>query len=136
MTPEEAKKRYPQCPQIGTFLRNKETGDLAQVVLHEEDIKIKPDLPGSPVYYPATQAHRFNVETNHKKMPPGSWARIAYEADRALCDIHTDLKRQPDWLSLKAHERAKWIEAKVNLGHPLRIELYTAVIKVLESSGE
>jgi hypothetical protein len=130
------KKYAGRCPKPGTFLRNKETGDLAQVVEKDNDWFIKPDLPGSPVYYPASQAHRFNIEQTPKKLPPGSFARVAYEADLALCKIHTDLKPGKEWISLNPVHKAQWIEGNVKLDNPLRIRLYTAIIKCLEEYGE
>lgn len=120
------------CPPVGSYLRNKNTGDLAQVVIHNGKVQIKPDLPGSPVYYPATLYYNWIVEPKAKELPPGSYARIAYEADRALCEIHPELKRQPEWLSLDARAKAAWIEARVSFTNPLRLELYNAIIGTLE----
>jgi len=132
MTPEVPKN----CPPIGTALRNKNTGDLAYVVIHEGRVVIKPDIPGSPVYYPATQAYNWNIELKPKKLPPGSFARVAYEADRALCEIHPEMKKQPEWLSLPAQKKAAWIEARVAFDNVLRQELYNAIIKTLEANSE
>lgn len=124
------------CPPIGSFLRNKDTGDLAKIVVHEGKAQIKPDIPGSPVYYPINQFHRWQVELKAKQLPPGSYARIAYEADRALCEIHPDLKRQPEWLSLNPMQRAKWIEARVKFNDVTRLELYNAIISTLEAANK
>lgn len=119
------------CPPIGTYLRHKNTGDLAQVVVHEGKVQIKPDLPGSPVYYPATLYYNWIVEPKAKQLPPGAFARIAYEADRALCEIHPELKRQPEWLSLDTNKRAAWIEARIKMDNPLRLELYNCIMNTL-----
>lgn len=124
------------CPPIGTYLRNKNTGDLAQVIVHEDKVVIKPDIPGSPVFYNAAQYYQWNVETKPKALPPGSFARVAYEADRALCEIHPELKKQPEWLSLNAMTKARWIEARMKLDNPIRLELYNAVMKCLEANSE
>lgn len=123
------------CPPIGTYVRHKETGQLAQVTVHEGKVVIKPDIPGSPVYYNAAQYYNWVVELKAKELPPGSYARVAYEADRALCEIHPDLKRQPEWLSLNAKDKAAWIEARVSFNNPLRLELYNAVVKTLERNN-
>lgn len=124
------------CPPIGTFLRNKQTGDLARIVIHEDKAQIKPDIPGSPVYYPINQFNNWSIELKAKKLPPGSFARVAYEADRALCEIHPDMKKQPEWLSLHPMDKAKWIEAKVKFKEVLRLELYNKIIQCLETNSE
>lgn len=124
------------CPPIGTYVRNKNTGDLARIIEHEGKVKIKPDIPGSPVYYDAHQYYNWNVELRPKALPPGSYARVAYEADRALCEIHPDLKKQPEWLSLEAKKKAAFIEGRVKFDNLLRQTLYNAVVKTLEENSE
>jgi hypothetical protein len=124
------------CPPVGTYLRNKNTGDLARVVVHEGKVQIKPDIPGSPVYYPGAQHYNWNIESKAKKLPPGSFARVAYEADRALCEIHPDMKKQPEWLSLHPNKKAEFIEARMKFDNVLRQELYNAIIRTLESNSE
>lgn len=124
------------CPPIGTYLRNKTTGDLARVCVMDGKVVIKPDIPGSPVFYNAAQFYNWNVELKPKQLPPGSFARVAYEADRALCEIHPDLKKQPEWLSLDAKKKSAWIEARVKFDNVLRQELYNSVIKTLEANSE
>ncbi len=123
-------------PPVGTYLRHNMTGDLAQIVEKDGKQMIKPDLPGSPVYYGITSIHNYRVELRAKRMPPGSWARVAYEADRSLCDIHPELKRQKEWLALSPIERASWIEGRAKLTHPLRIELHNAILKILEAGSD
>ncbi len=119
-------------PPIGTYVRHKMTGDLARVVEHEGKMMIKPDLPGSPVYYPISRHHEFNVEEGPKKLPPGSWARVAYEADRALCEIHPELKRQIEWNSLHPHTKAAWIERRFKFDNVLRLELHNLISEFLD----
>lgn len=118
----------------GTYLRNKETGDLAQVIEKDGKQVIKPDLPGSPVFYPMTQLHRWNEEKSPGRLPPGTLARVAYAADQALCDIHPDMRRQKDWMSLHPEQKAAWIEGKHKFDHVLRLELFNAIMKVLEGT--
>lgn len=128
---------YPHgCPPAGTYLRNKTTGDLACIVIHEGKVQIKPDIPGSPVYYPINQFTNWNVEFKTKRLPPGSFARVAYEADRALCEIHPDLKKQPEWLSLHALKKSQWIEGRVKFDNLLRQTLYNSIISTLETNSE
>ncbi len=119
-------------PKIGTYLRHGRTGDLARVVEHEGKMAIKPDLPGSPVYYPISRFHEFNIEEQPKKLPPGSWARVAYEADRALCEIHPEFKRQKDWNSVHPVEKAAWIERRYKFDNVLRLELYNLICDFLD----
>lgn len=119
-------------PAKGTYLRHARTGDLAQVVEHEGKLAIKPDLPGSPVYYPITRHVEFNVETRPHKLPPGSWARVAYEAHRALCDIHPELKRQPEWASLHPQTKAAWIERRYKFDNVLCLELHNLISAFLD----
>lgn len=119
-------------PPIGTYLRHAKTGDLARVVQHEGKMAIKPDLPGSPVFYPMTRLHEFNVEEHPKKLPPGSWARVAYEADRALCEIHPELKRQPEWNSVHPQVKAAWIERRFKFDNIVRLELHNLISAFLD----
>jgi hypothetical protein len=119
-------------PKIGTYLRHSKTGDLARVVEHEGKMQIKPDLPGSPVYYPMTRIHEFNVEESPKKLPPGSWARVAYEAHRALCEIHPEMKRQPEWLNLHPSVKAAWIERRHKFENVLQLELHNLISDFLD----
>lgn len=119
-------------PKLGTYLRHSKTGDLARVVLHEGKMQIKPDLPGSPVYYPISRHHEFNVEEFPQKLPPGSWARVAYEADRALCEIHPEFRRQPEWNSLHPQVKASWIERRYKFDNVLRLELHNLIQDFLD----
>jgi len=119
-------------PKIGTYLRHKLTGDLARVVEHDGQMMIKPDLPGSPVYYPMARAHEFVVEESPKKLPPGSWSRVAYEADRALCEAHPEFKRQVEWHSLHPLAKAAWIERRFKFDNVLRLELYNLICDFLD----
>lgn len=128
--------KYSKVPPIGTYVRHAKTGDLAQVVEKDGELFIKPDLPGSPVYYPATQIYNWTIEPHAKRLPPGSWARVGYEANRALCDIHPDLKRQPEWNSLHPNVRAQWIERKIKFDKVIQLELNNAITRVLEENSE
>lgn len=128
--------KYSKVPPIGTYVRHGKTGDLGQIVEKDGELFIKPDLPGSPVYYPATQIYNWTIEAHAKRLPPGSWARVCYEANRALCDIHPDLKRQPEWNSLHPDVRAKWIERKIKFDKVIQLELSNAITKVLEENSE
>jgi hypothetical protein len=119
-------------PAIGTYLRHGKTGDLARVVVHEGKVAIKPDLPGSPVYYPISRHHEFNVEVNPQKLPPGSWASVAYAADRALCEIHPEFKRQPEWMSLHPAIKAAWIERRHKFDNAIRLELHNLISEFLD----
>ena len=134
---EDAKlSKYSKVPPVGTYVRHLKTGDLAKIIERDGELFIKPDLPGSPVEYPANQIYNWQIEKYAKRLPPGSWARVCYEADRALCDIHPELKRQREWLSLGKLEKATWIERKVKFDSVLRLELYNAITAVLEANSE
>lgn len=114
-------------PKLGTFLRHKQTGDAAKVVMHEGKMAIKPDLPGSPVFYPISRHTDFNVEEHPQKLPPGSWARVAYDAYRAFCEVHPEFKRQVEWNSLHPQVKAAWIERRVKFDNVLQLELYNTI---------
>ncbi len=120
-------------PRLGTVLRHAQTGDLAKVVLHEGKMAIKPDLPGSPVFYPISRHHEFKVEDHPTKLPPGSYARVAYDAYRALCEIHPEFKRQPEWNSLHPNVKASWIERRFKFDNVLQLELTNLIIDFLDS---
>lgn len=119
-------------PKLGTYLRNKQTGDLAKVVLHEGKMAIKPDLPGSPVYYPISRHIDFSVEQHPTKLPPGSYTRVAYEAHRALCEVHPEFKRQPEWNSLPPLVKAAWIERRFKFDSVLQLELFNLICAFLD----
>jgi hypothetical protein len=119
-------------PKLGTYLRHAKTGDLACVVEHNGQMMIKPDIPGSPVYYPISRVVDFNVEVQPHKLPPGSWARVAYEADKALCDIHPEFKRQIEWNSLHPQTKAAWIERRFKFDDVLRLELHNLISNFLD----
>lgn len=119
-------------PKLGTYLRNKQTGDLAKVVLHEGKMAIKPDLPGSPVYYPISRHIDFQVEEHPTKLPPGSYTRVAYEAHRALCEVHPEFKRQPEWNSLPPLTKAAWIERRFKFDSVLQLELFNLICGFLD----
>ena len=123
-------------PPIGTYVRHNQTGDLAQIIEKDGKLVIKPDLPGSPVFYAISSLHNYRVELRAKRLPIGSWARVAYEADRALCDIHPELKRQKEWIALSPLDRAQWIEGRAKLGHPLRVDLHNMILKLLENNSD
>jgi hypothetical protein len=119
-------------PKIGTYLRHELTGDLVRIVEHEGKMMIKPDLPGSPVYYPMTRLHEFIVQEQPKRLPPGSWARVAFEADRALCEVHPEFKRQPEWISLHPVAKAAWIERRHKFDNVIRLELNNLIHAFLD----
>lgn len=123
-------------PPVGTYIRHNQTGDLAQIVEKDGKLIIKPDLPGSPVYYGITSISNYTVELRAKRLPPGSWSRVAYEADRALCEIHPEFKRQKEWIALSPIEKAAWIEGRAKIPNPLRLELHNLIIKFLESHSD
>lgn len=120
-------------PKLGTYLRHKQTGDLAKVVEHEGKMMIKPDLPGSPVYYPISRYVDFNVEVHPTKLPPGSYTRVAYDAYRALCEVHPEFKRQPEWNSLHPMVKAAWIERRHKFDNVLQLELFNLVTNFLDT---
>lgn len=119
-------------PKLGSYLRHKQTGDAARVVMHEGKMAIKPDLPGSPVYYPIGRFVDFNVEEHPQKLPPGSWARVAYDAHRAFCEVHPEFKRQVEWNSLHPQVKASWIERKVKFDNLLQLELYNTITEFFD----
>lgn len=132
----DVNNKYRNVPPVGTPVRHMKTGDLGKIVEKDGELFIKPDLPGSPVYYPATMIYNWQIEKYAKRLPTGSWARVAYEANRALCDIHPDMKRQKEWMSLHPLEKASWIERKVKFDNVLQLELHNAIIKILEENSE
>jgi hypothetical protein len=125
-----------EVPKAGTYLRHSETGDLAQIVEIDGKLQIKPDLPGSPVLYPITMLHKWRIEQHAKRLPPGSYARVAYAAYSALCDIHPEMKRATDWQSLHPLKKAAFIECRHKFDHPLQLELFNAIVKLLESNSD
>jgi hypothetical protein len=134
--PKTNANKYKNVPKVGTYVRHRETGNLGVVVSEDGELWIRPDIKGSPVRYPATQIYNWNIEQHAKRLPPGGWARVCYEANRVLCDIHPDLKRQVEWNSLHPNKRAEWIDRRVKFDKPIQLELMNAITRVLEESSD
>lgn len=115
----------------GDWVRHKVNGSLGRVTLAGGELCIKPDSPNTPVAYPRKMFGEWQKDPNAKKIPVGQLASVAHAADRALCAVHHELQKQPDWLSLSAEERREWITGEVDLEHPLRVKLRKAVMEAL-----
>ena len=128
-------KKYAKVPAVGTHVRSTKTGDLYKIVKDPDgSLWIQRNIPNSTERYTATQIYNFAVETRPELLPPGSMARVAYEADKALCEVSPQFSRQPDWLSVDRQTKASWIEKRVEFpdGHLLRMKLFIAVSRVLQ----
>lgn len=117
--------------KTGDKVRHSSTGDL--YIFTGKDFKR--DNPRSFVVIPESSHAMFVLDEDADKLPPGSTAKIAYEADRALCHMHRELKGTVEWASLNINERAKWIEGRVNFEENktglLRLKLYNHVREAL-----
>jgi hypothetical protein len=127
-------KQYLHVPPVGTSVRSTSTGDLFKIVRDSDGLWIQRDIPNSTQRFVATQICNFVVEKRPELLPPGSMARVAYEADRALCEVSPALPRQKEWLSLDARTKAAWVERRVAFkdSHLLRMKLHNAVNRVLQ----
>ena len=117
--------------KLGDYYRHKDTGDLWQIKELDGVVKIVRDLPNQQIWMQISQLHKFAKETNARKMLPGQLARVAFEADAALCSVHTELPRNKHWLDLDGKDKQKWIDGKVDFKDSIRKELYVAVMRVL-----
>lgn len=125
-----------KCPPVGTYVRHLKTGDLAQIIEKDGLKWIKPDIPGSPVLYPAGTIYNWQVEQHARRLPPGSFAKVAYDSWKSLCDVHPDLKRQKEWIALHPNVKAEWIEGRHKFGTKIEELLYKAIVMVLEENTE
>lgn len=117
---------------LGDWVRHKQNGMLGQVIEEEGELLIKPDSPLTPVRYPRRMFGEWHKEPNARKIPVSQLASVMHAADRALCAVHPEMKRQPEWLSLDAETRKQWIDGSIKLDHPLRILLKDAVTRALD----
>lgn len=132
MSAELEAKYRDRCPKPGTKVRNATTGDAAVIVEEDNEWWIKPESPNSPVRYPATQIHRWIVEKEPTGLPYGTHARVAYEAIKALGECNAGFSRMPEWLSLHAREKRRWLEGNIAFKEPLAQELYNDIVKRLK----
>lgn len=116
----------------GDWVRHKINGSLGRVIEEGGELLIKPDSPNTQVRYPKKLFGEWGKDANARRIPIGRLAEVAQAADRALCSIHFELQKQPDWLSLKAEERKAWVEGTVELEHASRIALRDAVMGCLK----
>ena len=126
--------KYKNVPAVGTSVRSNTTGDLFVIVEDDEGLWIQRDIPGNTQRFTATQIYNYSVELRPTLLPPGSMARVEFEADRILCEVHTGFPPQKDWLSLDRKTKAAWIEGRIKFKkeHLLRMKLNKAVKKVLK----
>lgn len=126
--------KYRHVPAVGTAVRSNLTGDLYRIVKDDDELWIQRDIPGSTQRVVATQIHNYSIELRPDLLPPGSMARVAFEVDKMLCEVHPGFPRQKEWLSLTRKVKAAWIEGKIKFKdeHLLRMKLYVAVMKVLQ----
>lgn len=118
-------------PKLGTYWRHKETGDLYKIIEADGKKWIRRDLPNMEIKLSLSNLHKFSEEKHAKRLMPGQIARIAFEADCALCNGHLDMPRPKNWLSLLPKDKETWIDGRIDFKEPLRTKLYIAVMKVL-----
>lgn len=122
-------------PHERLYYRHHRSGDLGWLV-HDKDGNpaIKLDRPGVQNVHPFKDDEWVPL----KEYTPYSRAQVvivAFEADRHLCRLlgrHDLAKRE--WRGLSQEQRRAWIETGPT-GHPMRRELYAAIMGVVGELG-
>lgn len=111
-----------------TLVRHKFTGDLGEVLMVDGEKRVRLDRPGVSTTY-AYDVHTWEDEPERELLSRLQIARIAYEADRALCLAVGDHKgARLEWRAMHDDARVKFMKD----GPPAadrRLALYKHILK-------
>lgn len=109
------------------FLRNAQTGELGWLARRGGKSVVKLDRANQEVTRRYVQSEWVAEETQ-RPLAPIHAARIAFEADRALCrEIGLPLHAKREWGGLRDGERQLFMKAGPK-GQPAREQLFAAVM--------
>lgn len=116
--------------QSRVYLRNAQTGELGWLVRRGGKSVVKLDRANQEVTKRYVAAE-WTAEETQRPLAPIHAARIAFEADRALCrDIGLPLHAKREWGSLRDGERQLFI-SKGPKEPPARVQLYAAIMAAM-----
>lgn len=115
-----------------TYYRHVRTGDLGYLVNREGRDYIRMDRPGDVVER-IFRVDDWLPETERRPLTPMAVAKVAFEADRALCvalGLHGDGGKV--WANLPEMERVAWMQQGPPTRELSRLKLWRAVVGQLE----
>jgi hypothetical protein len=109
------------------YLRHAQSGELGWLVRRAGKSVVRLDRPNQEVTRRYVQSEWLAEETQ-RPLAPIHAARIAFEADRALCrEVGLPLHAKREWGSLRDGERQLFIKAGPK-DPPARAQLYAAIM--------
>lgn len=120
-------------PKVGArkLVRDKLTGDLGYLVKRSGKLMVRLDRPNQEILKRYSEDGWQDEETQ-RPLAPIHAAKVAFEADRALCaalSMHEHAKK--DWSKLSDGERHKWL-SQGPVAPLERTALYRAVMDILK----
>lgn len=116
-----------QDPPARRWYRDKQTGQLGYMVERHGREMIKLDRPAQDLVEPFN-AGKWEPISSDRPVSRAQVARIAFEADRALCRmlaLHGEARKE--WLSLSDKDRIAWVANGPPADPPLRRALHAAI---------
>lgn len=117
-------------PGERVYYRHATTGDLGYLVTRDGNPKIKYDLNSQDRVVPFRQGE-WIPEKRHAPLTVGGVARVAYEADKALCQALGIHGEHPDWLSLPEQKRIRFSTRGPSDGPEIRQRLWGRTMQLL-----
>lgn len=125
--PEELSGQWDPEPRERRYYRHARTGERAYLVEREGSTLVKLDRPNQDITKPYNPGEWIE-EAEDFPMTRMQLARVAYEADQALCFALGE-RRGPDWMSMHPEQRIHWLRSGPERGE--RRGLFVAILKAL-----
>ena len=122
-------KDYDPPKHERKYYRHGTTGDLGWLVLRDGKDWIRLDRgEGADEHLRPFRRLDWIEEHEHREMSQAHIARVAFEADKALCmALGMHERGQLDWMKLSDEARIKWVDRGPPMSHALRRRLYDSV---------
>lgn len=123
--PRPAPELEPQEFEDRVWVSHYRTGDRGYLVEIDGVTQVRLDRPAEEILQPFHE-QQWVRDDDHRPMNEVAVARIAYEADKALCPaIGIHGRQNSNWHSLSDKERQMWI--KEGPKHSVRAALYASI---------
>lgn len=122
---------YDPKPSQRKLVRDKQSGDLGYLVKRSGKLMVRLDRPAQEILRPYSE-HGWQDEEQLLPLSQLAVARVAFEADRALCaslSMHEHAKKS--WQRLTDSERHRWLD-KGPVAPLERSTLYRAITSALK----
>jgi len=111
------------------WFRHRETGDKGFLVEVDGKQMIQYDRGPHVKQQVDYRESQWEEQVDIRVLTPAQLGRLAYECDRALCDIARLVQRTPKaWMDLRDGEREAWTKNGPPRGHRERRMLFEAVM--------